>query len=168
MRLLGTRVRALLVASSAVLAALSSTGCGDAGAQPAQPIPFPHARHTENQIDCAFCHEYSERQASAGIPRTELCGTCHSAMPQDSEAAKKLMERVDAGQEIPWVRVYRIPQHAYFPHKWHVRAGIDCAECHGDVATSLTVVRHLDLKMAWCVDCHEARQVSVDCVLCHK
>jgi hypothetical protein len=157
-----------LFACLALLSALSSSGCGDAGAQPAQPIPFPHARHTENQIDCAFCHEFSDRQASAGIPRTELCGTCHSAMPQESDAAKKLMEYVDAGDEIPWVRVYQIPQHAYFPHKWHVRSGVECAECHGDVGGDESVTRHVDLKMAWCVGCHEERGVSVDCVLCHK
>jgi hypothetical protein len=147
---------------------LTASGCGDAGAAPAQPIPFPHAPHTENQIDCAFCHEFSDRQAAAGIPRTELCGSCHMAMPQESEASRNLMEYVDAERQIDWVRLYRLPQYAYFPHKWHVRADIACAECHGGIGESVVAVRHMDLKMAWCIDCHEEREAPVDCVVCHQ
>lgn len=161
-------MRALLPYAWLALAALALSGCGDAGAAPAQPIAFPHAPHTENQIDCAFCHEFSDRQAAAGIPRTELCGSCHMAMPQESEATQKLMEYVDSEAQIDWIRVYQLPQYAYFPHKWHVRADIGCEECHGSVGESQIVVRHVDLKMAWCVDCHEERGASVDCVLCHK
>ncbi len=142
--------------------------CGDAGAAPAQPIAFPHAAHTANQIECGFCHEFSENWAAAGIPRTELCGTCHSAMPQESPAAAKLMEYVEAEKEIPWVRVFEIPQYTYFPHKWHVRAGVECEECHEGVGESAVTARRIKLKMAWCMDCHEERQASIDCVTCHK
>jgi len=148
--------------------ALAASGCGDAGASPAQPISFPHKLHTDNQIDCAFCHEFADRQASAGIPRTELCGACHMAMPQESEAAVKLMAYVDADEPIPWVRLYQLPQYTYFPHKWHVRAGIECAECHADIGQSLTAVRHRVLDMDWCLDCHEREQAPVGCVTCHK
>ena len=148
--------------------ALLMSACGDAGAAPAQPIAFPHARHTENQIACAFCHEFSDNHRAAGIPRTELCGSCHSAMSQESPATQKLMEYVESEEEIPWVRVFEIPQYAYFPHKWHVRAGVECEECHERVGESVTTERHIKLEMAWCVDCHEERQASVDCVTCHK
>ncbi len=144
------------------------SACGDAGAAPAQPVAFPHAPHTENQIDCAFCHEFSDSWAAAGIPRTELCGSCHSAMPQETPAAQKLMEYVESEKQIPWVRVFEIPQYAYFPHKWHVRAGVECEECHEGVGESVTTARRIELKMAWCMDCHEERQASVDCVTCHK
>jgi len=147
---------------------LLASACGDAGASPPQPIPFPHGPHTENEISCDFCHEFSDAQAAAGIPRTELCGNCHSAMSQETSAAQKLMEYVDAEKQIPWVRVFEIPQYAYFPHKWHVRAGVECEECHEGVGTSVATSRHIDLEMGWCLDCHEERQVSVDCVLCHK
>jgi hypothetical protein len=149
-------------------AALLLSACGDAGASPAQPIAFPHAPHTENEVACVFCHEFPEDQAAAGIPRTELCGSCHSAMPQETEAVQKLMEFVDSEQQIPWVRVFELPQYARFPHKWHVRAGVECEECHEGVGRSLTTARHIELEMAWCVDCHEERQASVDCVVCHK
>jgi hypothetical protein len=159
-----------ILAGGTVLAgtALFATACGDAGASPAQPVAFPHGPHAENDVACEFCHEFSDRQAAAGIPRTELCGNCHSAMPQETEASRKLMEYFDAGEEIPWVRVFQIPQYAYFPHKWHVRAGVECDECHEGVGTSLTTSRHIELSMAWCLDCHEERKASVDCVVCHK
>jgi len=158
------------VSSLAILAggALLMSACGDAGAAPAQPIAFPHAPHTENQVACAFCHEFSDTRAAAGIPRTELCGSCHSAMSQESQATQKLMEYVDSEKQIPWVRVFEIPQYTYFPHKWHVRAGVECEECHERVGESLTTARRIKLKMAWCMDCHEERQASVDCVTCHK
>jgi hypothetical protein len=149
-------------------AALCASACGDAGADPTQPISFPHRPHTENQIACEFCHEFSESGAAAGIPRTELCGSCHSAMPQETEAAQKLMEYVERETQIPWIRVFEIPQYAYFPHKWHVRAGLQCGECHQGVGESLLTERRIDLEMAWCVNCHEEREASVDCVTCHK
>ena len=148
--------------------ALLMSACGDAGAAPAQPIAFPHANHTENQIACAFCHEFSDKGRAAGIPRTELCGSCHSAMSQESPATQKLMEYVESEEEIPWVRVFRIPQFTYFPHKWHVRAGVECEECHEGVGESVTTARRIELRMAWCMDCHEERRASVDCVTCHK
>ena len=148
--------------------ALLMSACGDAGAAPAQPIAFPHAPHTENQIACAFCHEFSDKRAAAGIPRTELCGSCHSAMPQETPASQKLMEYVDSEKQIPWVRVFEIPQYNYFPHKWHIRAGVECEECHEGVGESVTTARRIELKMAWCMDCHEERRASVDCVTCHK
>jgi hypothetical protein len=148
-------------------AALGATACGNVDASPEQPIAFPHKPHADAQIDCAFCHEFVDSQASAGIPRTELCGSCHSAMPQESEATQKLMEYVDNEEIIPWIRLYELPQYTYFPHKWHVRAEIECAECHSTIGESMTATRHRVLDMQWCLDCHEAREASVDCVTCH-
>ena len=156
------------IALALALVTLGATACGNVDASPEQPIAFPHKPHADAQIDCVFCHEFFDSQASAGIPRTELCGTCHSAMSQESEATQKLMEYVDAEEVIPWVRLYQLPQYTYFPHKWHVRAGIECGECHGSIGQSMTAVRHRVLDMQWCLDCHEPRQASVDCVTCHK
>ena len=63
-----TTVFALGVFPAAAAAPLLLSACGDAGAAPAQPVDFPHAPHTENQIDCAFCHEFSDGWAAAGCP----------------------------------------------------------------------------------------------------
>lgn len=161
--------RVMILAAALVLGvAAIPAACRDAGASATQPIAFPHALHTQNQIDCAFCHEFADRQASAGIPRTELCGSCHSAMPQDSPETRKLMEYVEKDEQIPWIRLYQLPQYSYFPHKWHVRAGLDCRECHGDIGETMVAVRHVDLQMSWCISCHERKGAPVDCVVCHK
>jgi hypothetical protein len=36
---------------------------------------------------------------------------------------------------IPWERIYKVPDHARFPHMRHVNAEIECQECHGPVET---------------------------------
>ena len=151
-----------------LLFAVVTTGCSDGDRSPEQPLPFPHKLHTDNQIDCAFCHEFTDSGAQAGIPRTELCGNCHLAMPQESDAAQTLIRYVEAEEPIPWKRLYQLPQFTYFSHKWHVRADIACEACHGDIGNSLVAERHMVLEMDWCMDCHEQRQASVDCVVCHK
>ncbi len=151
-----------------VLAGISASGCNSAGASPNQPIAFPHRAHTENQIECAFCHENVARSSAAGLPTTELCGTCHSAMAQDSPATQTLMEYVDKDEVIPWVRLYEVPDFAYFPHQWHVRADVACSECHGEIGTSLRAERHEAVEMETCIACHEQRGQTVDCVACHK
>ena len=148
--------------------AASSTACNYADADPAQPIAFPHERHTENDIDCAFCHEQFDRHAFAGMPRTETCAACHEAMPQDDPEIQKLMGYIEREEQIPWVRLYQVPQYTYFTHKWHVRADLSCDECHGDIGNSVRAVRHINIEMAWCLDCHEQRQAPVDCLTCHK
>jgi hypothetical protein len=157
---------AILLSALCLGAAASGSACRDASA--VQPIAFPHALHTENQIDCAFCHEFADRGAKAGIPRTELCGSCHSAMPQESPESQKLMAYVEKEQQIPWVRLFHVPQYSYFPHKWHVRAGLACEECHGDIGRTNAAPRKVDFKMSWCVSCHEQKGAPVDCVVCHK
>ena len=139
-----------------------------AGARPRQPLGFPHRNHLENQIDCSFCHAHYEDHAAAGMPRVSLCATCHAAMPQESADSRKLFEYSERGEEIPWVRLYRLPDYSVFSHKWHVRAGIACGECHGAIGESVEAVRHLDYKMAWCMDCHRERGASLDCLVCHK
>lgn len=158
----------LAALSFLLTASALGTSCRGADASAVQPIAFPHVRHTENQIDCAFCHEYADRMASAGIPRTELCGSCHSAMEASSPETRKLMEYVEKDEPIPWVRLYQLPQYSYFPHKWHLRAGIECEQCHGDIGESTVAVRRVDLQMSWCISCHEKRGAPVDCVTCHK
>lgn len=139
-----------------------------ASASPEQPIHFPHRAHTENQIDCSFCHAYVEQHAAAGIPRVSLCVSCHSGMAQDSPDAKKIFQFAAESREIPWVRLYQLPDYNAFSHKWHVRAGVACAECHGDIGRSVDPVRDRVLKMAWCIDCHQKQNASIDCVTCHQ
>jgi len=65
--------------------------------------------------------------------------------------------------------VYGYPNesHVKFNHAPHIRAGVDCATCHGDVQNQTVAKRNIDLRMGFCVDCHAARRASNDCLTCH-
>jgi hypothetical protein len=59
------------------------------------------------------------------------------------------------------------PDHAKFNHKRHVKAGVACQECHGQVPEMEVVERVSSMKMGWCIDCHRQRGTSIDCLVCH-
>ena len=161
-------IRFTLLAFGIILPLGTWVACTSADANPTQPIPFSHKLHTDNEIDCAFCHEYVDRQNAAGIPRLDVCLTCHAVMPQDAEAVQRLLAYEEAREEVPWVRLYEIKDYTYFSHKWHVRADLACQTCHGDIGQSVQAVRHMEYDMNWCVSCHEEQEAPVDCVVCHK
>lgn len=75
---------------------------------------------------------------------------------------------------MPWVRVYFLPDHVRFTHKPHIRRGFECKTCHGAVEEMDILYRVQDLKMGWCVSCHEANArdenelaLLKDCFTCH-
>jgi hypothetical protein len=46
-----------------------------------------------------------------------------------------------------------------------------CQECHGDMTTldePVTRSQITGLDMAACMDCHDERGASNDCLICHK
>jgi len=82
------------------------------------------------------------------------------------------------GKSVEWVKVHNIPDFVFFSHKPHITAGVDCADCHGDVASMERVKQTEDLSMGWCLDCHrkdhefadaapERTQLLLDCATCH-
>lgn len=147
------------------------TGAGGSapdGAAGAQPIAFSHARHVVRAgIDCQFCHAYARRGPVAGIPSVERCAGCHRTILNERPEIERVLGYWERREPIPWVRVHDLPDYVRFSHKAHVRAGVDCSECHGDVA-SMSIARQAEsLSMGWCVDCHAEREASRDCVICH-
>ena len=140
----------------------------DAGPPEAQPISFSHARHVgQAGIDCQFCHSYARRGPVAGIPSVERCVGCHRGILAERPEILKVLDYWDREAPIPWIRVHDLPDYVRFSHKAHVRSGIDCAACHGDVARMDIAVQVESLSMGWCVDCHTARDASRDCLVCH-
>jgi len=132
----------------------------DVGYRPQQPIPFSHKLHTSDlQIDCMYCHGFSESTPYAGVPSTGTCMNCHEH--QANKNSLKLAELMRSwngggadGTAIPWVRVHKIPDYAYFDHSAHVSAGVGCVSCHGQV-NEMEVVRQVEpLSMEWCLSCH--------------
>ena len=137
---------------------------GDAG----QPIAFSHAHHvSEVGVDCQFCHAYARRGPVAGIPSVQRCVGCHQVVLNEQPEILKVLNYWENEEPIPWVRVHDLPNYVRFAHKTHVRAGVDCADCHGNVAEMQAAVQVESLSMGWCVDCHKERHVTRDCLACH-
>ncbi len=134
-----------------------------------QPIAFNHQAHVvKGKMDCSFCHEYYSKHAAAGLPSIQMCRTCHSGIQTDSPELKKIFTYWERHEEIPWVRLYEMPDHVTFTHKRHIRAGISCSVCHGKIGESTRSSREVDHTMGSCIECHKAKRASVDCWTCHK
>jgi hypothetical protein len=136
---------------------------------PIQPIAFSHKLHAgDNAINCLFCHRYASKSQVAGIPAVATCRACHLYISPEAPEIKKLMLYWKNKKAIPWVRVYGLPDHVYFPHMMHIRAGLVCSTCHGQVPSMERITRSASLKMGWCLGCHRRRNASIDCWTCHK
>jgi Zn ribbon nucleic-acid-binding protein len=127
-----------------------------------QPVPFSHAHHVAGLgIDCRHCHTTVEVAASAGMPSTKVCMTCHSQIWLDSPLLEPVRASFRDDASIPWVRVHDLPDFAYFDHSIHLAKGIGCASCHGRVDRMPLMWRENTLNMEWCIDCHRAPQLHV-------
>lgn len=120
-----------------------------------QPVPFSHQHHAgELGIDCRYCHTGVEKAAFAGIPPTHTCMTCHSQLWTQAELLAPVRESMAKRQPLRWNRVNDLPDYAYFDHHVHVRNGVPCAACHGDVRRMPLTRQAAPLTMQWCVECH--------------
>ncbi len=134
------------------------------GLAPDQPILFSHRHHVgELRIDCRFCHTDVETSASAGLPSTQTCLTCHSQLFRDAPMLQPVMASAEQGVPIAWSRVNTLPDHVHFNHSIHVNKGIACASCHGEVGDMALTAKARALTMRECVECHrdpQPRQVN--------
>ena len=157
-----------------VLGALGAVGVGFALAPRSalQPIAFSHRLHVEELgSDCTDCHLYVLTAARATIPNIEVCGDCHEEAQTESPEEARVVEHIQAGEPIPWVKVTTVPDHVYFSHRRHTAiAEIACETCHGEVGQRVEpVVRPaVDMTMDHCMDCHEESGASNDCIWCHS
>lgn len=127
----------------------------DVGYQPEQPVPYSHKLHAGDlAIDCRYCHVGVERSAVASVPPTQVCMNCHATVRKDSALLKPVRESWESGKSVPWLRVHKLGDYAYFDHSRHVTRGVGCVECHGRV-DEMTIVRQVQpLSMGWCLECH--------------
>ena len=59
---------------------------------------------------------------------------CHKIVAkQGNPEVDKLKGYWERKEPIPWVRVFKVPEYAQFPHKRHVLAGLPCQTCHGRI-----------------------------------
>ena len=127
----------------------------DVGYRPAQPVPYSHKQHAGDLgMDCRYCHTSVEVSAKANVPPTQTCMNCHTLILTESTKLLPVRESWNIGKPIEWIRVHKIADYAYFNHGAHVRAGVGCASCHGNVAEMEKVIQVEPLSMGWCLDCH--------------
>jgi hypothetical protein len=125
------------------------------GYAPEQPIPYSHKLHVgELGIDCRYCHSNVERSQEAMLPPTQTCMGCHAVVKADSPKLAALRESWKSGNPVPWIRVNKLPEHAYFDHSAHLPAGVGCVSCHGRIDQMDVVRLDSPLAMGWCLDCH--------------
>jgi len=138
--------------------------------KPQQPIEFPHNIHVGKEIKCTeYCHESVTKGPRAGLPSLNTCMICHAAIATDRPRIQTITAMSDKGQDIQWQRVYGYTQqaHVHFNHAPHIRAGVDCSTCHGDVGKGTVATRNVDLNMGFCVTCHRQKNAPNDCLTCH-
>jgi hypothetical protein len=137
-------------------------GIGDnVGYAPEQPIPYSHKIHAgDNQIPCMYCHANADKSRHATVPSINICMNCHNVVKTDSPHIQKLTEMYKKGEPIEWTKVHDVADFVYFNHKRHVIKGVDCKECHGDIATMERVTQSKSLNMGFCLDCHRKPQVD--------
>ncbi|MCB0335321.1 MAG: cytochrome c3 family protein [Bdellovibrionales bacterium] len=153
------------------------------GHRPEQPIKFSHITHVQkNGMECQFCHWNVTKSPFASIPEVETCAGCHgesvpgtgalkitgTADSQKEEIKKLFDEYIKPGKQIPWTKVHVMPDHVRFTHERHIKAGVNCQSCHGQIPEMEVVERVTSMKMGWCVDCHREQGSSIDCYVCHK
>src|SRR6478672_2621 len=127
----------------------------EAGVVREQPVPFSHKHHVGDVgLDCRYCHTSVEDSSFAGIPPTATCMNCHSQLFADSDILAPVRSSFASGKPLSWTRVNDLPDFVYFNHSIHVRKGVACTTCHGEVDKMPFMWRQHTLHMQWCLDCH--------------
>jgi len=155
----GVVVSCLLVLLAWVAYSMMPTASNQ-GYSPEQPIPFSHQIHAgQYKIDCKYCHVGAETSQHASIPSMNVCMNCHKAVKTESPWIQKLTKMYEEGKAIEWIRIHELPDHVRFNHSRHVKKGVSCQTCHGDVGGMQKVFQSAPLVMGWCLNCHRGRSV---------
>ncbi len=162
----------------------------DKGYMPEQPIYYSHKVHAGiNQISCLYCHGSAMESKHAAIPSVNTCMNCHKAISSYEKGPQLYTEdgrEVDGTAEIAklykyagfdparpndwdpakakpveWIKIHNLPDHVYFNHSQHVKAGnVQCQTCHGPIQDMDVVSQFSELSMGWCVNCHRETKVN--------
>lgn len=130
---------------------------------------FSHKLHVQGQdLTCKSCHGKAEKEDQAGMPTSlKKCMLCHEGEDEKKPEDRKLAALL--GEKPVWSSFTDEGEDIKFSHKEHVVEGkLDCAQCHPGMEQNESVTSSLRLSMKQCMDCHASRQVSNDCLTCHK
>lgn len=132
------------------------------GYMPTQPGGgFNHQIHAGKLgMDCRYCHTKVESSSEANIPNVATCYGCHADSHVSNqivadEKTKFIRDAYAADASVEWRRVHKLPDYVKnFPHAVHVKAGVSCFSCHGQITAMPVVFQAEALSMSWCLDCH--------------
>ena len=120
-----------------------------------QPVQFSHAHHVGSMgIDCRYCHTTVEDSAFANIPPTKTCMNCHSQIWTNAPILEPIRASFRENRPLEWTRVHDLPDFVYFNHSIHIKKGVGCTTCHGQVDRMPLMWQEQSLQMSWCLDCH--------------
>jgi cytochrome c551/c552 len=159
--------------------------------EPRQPIFYSHKVHAGiNQISCLYCHGNAWESRHAAIPSVNVCMNCHKAITSYEKGPKLYDEagnEINGTQEIQklyqyagfdpangakwnttmvkrpveWIKIHNLPDHVFFSHAQHIRAGnVQCQTCHGPITEMDEVKQFAELSMGWCINCHRETKVN--------
>jgi hypothetical protein len=122
---------------------------------PPQPVPFSHKHHVGGLgLDCRYCHDKVEVSATASMPPTYTCMTCHSQIWTNAKVLEPVRESLATGEPLRWRKVNDLPDYVFFNHSIHVAKGVACTTCHGPVNEMPLMWKSQSLYMSWCLQCH--------------
>jgi len=81
---------------------------------------------------------------------------CHKQIWADSPYLETVRASFRTGKPIEWIRVHDLPDYAYFNHSIHIKKGVGCSTCHGQVDNMPIAYQASSLQMEWCLECHRA------------
>ena len=145
-----------------------------------QPISFSHQTHVDDVgLQCQFCHHQVNGSANADVPSMETCYGCHQEILNRSAYLLPVRKAYLTKRSIQWNRVYQVADHVHFNHSRHIKAGVSCTECHGDVHKMPLMATQKHFNMETCLQCHRTyhgtesaqdlqRSQLQDCYTCHR
>ena len=130
---------------------------------------FSHQIHAGKLgLDCRYCHSHVEESAEANIPSVSTCMGCHAPLHVDDEKYAKahrvkfIRDAWETNESIQWRRVHKLPDFVRnFPHQTHIKAGVSCYSCHGNIMEQEIVHEVQPLSMGWCLNCHRNAEPSL-------
>ena len=97
------------------------------------------------------------------MPPVETCMLCHQTIIIHYPEIEKLRGHFFSGKPVEWKKVINLPDYVYFNHSIHLNKGIDCSQCHGNVSSMDRIEEIKELKMGFCIDCHQKNNATTDC-----
>jgi hypothetical protein len=172
----------VVIVSFAVTYYVSYAERNGIGYAPVQPVKYSHKLHAgDMKIDCQYCHVGVEKSRFASVPAVNICMGCHAIARKDTAEVQKLAWYYNNSFPIPWKRIHKVPDFAYFNHSVHINKGIACESCHGDIKSMEVVGQANSFTMGACLNCHRnpherlpnAKEINAqtgpdNCSACHR